>query len=148
MKVSATLKILMGVVLLISGSAANFAQDKNTGAIKGKVRVEKGSAAGVAVILMQNDREVARTTTNKSGDFALSHVAPGTYSVKFRKSGFSVGTIADVAVKAGQTRSLGDHLFLTIDEGSLAFVRGSVFNEARSEERRVGKGGRTEGRRR
>jgi hypothetical protein len=130
MKTSATFRIFLGIVLLIGSAAVNLAQDKNTGAIKGKVRVEKGSAAGVAVILLQNDHEMARTTTSKGGDFTLTHVTPGTYSVKFRRTGLSVGTIADVTVKAGQTRTLGDHLFLTIDEGSLAFVRGSVFNEA------------------
>jgi hypothetical protein len=34
-----------------------------------------------------------------------------------------------VEVKAGKTRSLGDNLVLAIDEGSIAFIRGSVFNE-------------------
>jgi hypothetical protein len=67
--------------------------------------------------------------TDKKGDFLLSRVPPGTYSVKFRKAGLSVGTIDDVSVKAGQTRPLGDRLYLTIDEGSLAFISGSVFSE-------------------
>ena len=115
------------VLLLLSISC--FAQDKTTGAIKGKVRVERGSPSGVAVILLQGDREVSRTLTDKRGDFVLSRVAPGTYSVKFRKAGLSVGTVDDVAVKAGQTRPLGDRLYLTIDEGSIAFIRGSVFTE-------------------
>src|SRR5918993_1488695 len=37
----------------------------------------------------------------------------------------SLGTIKG---KAGKTRSLGDRLILTIDEGSIAFLSGSVFN--------------------
>src|SRR2546423_1224935 len=115
------------VLLLLSLSC--FAQDKTTGAIKGKVRVERGSASGVAVILLQGDREVSRTLTDKRGDFVMSRVAPGTYSVKFRKAGLSVGTVDDVTVRAGQTRPLGDRLYLTIDEGSIAFIRGSVFTE-------------------
>src|SRR5437016_5067965 len=115
------------VLLLLSLSC--FAQDKTTGAIKGKVRVERGSASGVAVILLQGDREVSRTLTDKRGDFVMSRVAPGTYSVKFRKAGLSVGTVDDLTVKAGQTRPLGDRLYLTIDEGSIAFIRGSVFTE-------------------
>ena len=117
------------ICLLLLLSIACFAQDKSTATIKGKVRVEKGSAAGVAVVLLQGEREIARTTTDKRGDFVLSRVAPGTYSVKFRKPGLSVGTISDIAVKARQTRSLGDHLYLTVDEGSIAFIRGSVFSE-------------------
>jgi hypothetical protein len=50
--------------------------------------------------------------------------------VTLRKSGLSVGTIENVEVKAGKTRSLGDNLVLAIDEGSIAFIRGSVFNES------------------
>ena len=115
------------VFLLLSISC--FAQDKSTGVIKGKVRVERGSPSGVAAILIQGDREVSRTLTDKRGDFTISHVVPGTYSVKFRKAGLSVGTVDDVTVKAGQTRPLGDRLYLTIDEGSIAFIRGSVFTE-------------------
>ena len=33
----------------------------------------------------------------------------------------------DIEVKAGKTRSLGDRLILTIDEGSIAFLSGAVF---------------------
>ncbi|HSQ24553.1 MAG TPA: carboxypeptidase-like regulatory domain-containing protein, partial [Pyrinomonadaceae bacterium] len=44
-------------------------------------------------------------------------------------AGLSVGTIDDVSVKAGQTRTLGDRLYLTVDEGSIVFIRGSVFTE-------------------
>lgn len=118
------------VTLLLLFSFACVAQDKTTGAIKGKVRVEKGSAEGVAVILRQGDRDVAQGATNKKGDFVMSHVTPGIYSIKFRKPGLAIGTIDDVEVKAGKTRSLGDHLVLSIDEGSIAFIRGSVFTEA------------------
>jgi len=117
------------VFLLALLSIPCVAQNKTTGAIKGKVRVEKGSPSGVAVILMQGEHEVSQTSTDKKGDFLLARVAPGTYSVKFRKAGLSVGTFDEVTVKAGQTRGLGDRLYLTIDEGSIAFIRGSVFTE-------------------
>ena len=119
---------ILGLLLALL-SIPCLAQDKTTGAIKGKVRVEKGSPSGVAVILMQGDHEVSRTATDRKGDFQLSRIAPGTYSVKFRKAGLAVGTFDEVTVRAGQTRGLGDRLFLTIDEGSIAFIRGSVFTE-------------------
>ncbi len=118
----------IGVLLLFS--LACLAQDKSTGAIKGKVRVEKGSPAGVAVILRQGEREVTRTTTSKNGDFVLAHVTPGVYGVTLRKPGLSVGSIEPVEVIAGKTRTLGDHLVLSVDEGSIAFIRGSVFTES------------------
>src|SRR5438128_1999377 len=117
------------VGLLFVVSFACFAQDKTTGAIKGKVRVEKGSPAGVAVILRQGEREVTRATTDKHGDFQITHIEPGVYAVTLRKPGLSIGTVEPVEVKAGKTRALGDHLVLSVDEGSIAFIRGSVFTE-------------------
>lgn len=103
-------------------------QDKNTAAIKGKVGVEKGSPAGVAVMVMQGEHEVAQTISDKSGNFQIKRVPPGTYSVKFRKAGFAVGTIDNVTLKAKDTRTFKD-LVLTVDEGSIVFIRGSVFTE-------------------
>ena len=115
--------------VLLLFSCVCLAQDKSNATIKGKVRVERGTPAGVAVIVLQGDREVARSTSDKKGDFVVTRVPPGTYSIKFRKAGLAVGTIDDVLVKAGQTRTLGDKLYLTIDEGSLVFIRGSVFSD-------------------
>ncbi|HXM34957.1 MAG TPA: hypothetical protein VN920_07210, partial [Pyrinomonadaceae bacterium] len=47
--------------------AVSFAQDHSVGGLKGKVRVEKGSAAGVSVVVRQGDREVTRVTTSSGG---------------------------------------------------------------------------------
>lgn len=124
------LKFFWLFAVLAVFSTVVVAQEKNTGTIKGKVKVEKGSAANVAVILRQNDREVRRGETDRKGEFTMARVPAGTYGLTFRKPGLAVGSIENVEVRAGKTRSLGDHLFLSIDEGSIAFIRGSVFNEA------------------
>ncbi len=123
------MKTTFATVLLLILSVACQAQDKTTGAIKGKVRVEQGSPSGVAVILIEGDREVTRTATDKKGEFTIGHIVPGVYGVKFRKPGLSVGSIDGLEVKAGKTRALHD-LILGIDEGSIAFLRGSVFTES------------------
>ena len=118
------------VLMLLA--TVSLAQDRSTGTIKGKVKVEVGTPAGVAVIVRQGDREVKTAATDKNGQFE-TRVPPGIYGLTFRKAGLSVGTIENVEVKAGKTRSLGDRLILTIDEGSIAFIRGSVFtHEGRS----------------
>ena len=122
------MKTTFATLLLLIFSVACLAQDK-TGSIKGKVRVEQGSPSGVAVILLAGDREVTRATTDKKGEFTIAHVAPGLYGVKFRKPGLSVGSIDGLEVKAGKTRALHD-LIMGIDEGSIAFLRGSVFTES------------------
>ena len=126
-------KSLFVIAVMLSISSVSLAQDKSLGAIKGKVRVETGTPAGVTVVVRRGETEVTRSATNKDGDFLVSKLTPGTYGLTFRKSGLSVGTIEDVEVKAGKTRSLGDRLVLTIDEGSIAFLSGSVFSaEGRS----------------
>jgi hypothetical protein len=129
-KMNTTRSISTAALLLLLFSFSGLAQDKTTGAIKGKVRVEKGSPAGAAVILRQGDRQVTRTTTDKKGDFQIARIAPGVYGLTVRKPGLAVGSIEGLEVKAGKTRSLGDRLVLSVDEGSIAFVRGSVFNES------------------
>jgi carboxypeptidase family protein len=116
------------LTLSITGLALGQDKDKSLGSIKGKIRVETGSASGVTVVVRRGDTEVARVETQKGGDFSVSRLTPGIYGLTFRKPGLSIGTIEDVEVKAGKTRSLGDRLVLTIDEGSIAFLSGSVFS--------------------
>jgi len=116
---------VLAIVFIVAGISVG--QDKTLGAIKGKVRVETGTPAGVTVLVRRGDKEVTRSTTDKNGEFLVSRLTPGVYGLTFRKTGLSIGTIEDVEVKAGKTRSLGDRLILTIDEGSIAFLSGSVF---------------------
>jgi hypothetical protein len=127
---------LLLAMLLVSAAAAAAAQtNPSTGSIKGKVREGRrnGPAESVEVIASQGEREVARATTNRKGEFLISGLAPGSYGLTFRKPGLSVGRLEAVSVAAGKVRSLPDHLVLTIDEGSIVFVRGSVFTaEGRS----------------
>jgi len=122
---AAFILILLPVLL----GALVSAQDKHTGQVKGKVKVEKGSPEGVSVILRQGEREVMRVSTDRKGNFLIARIPPGFYGLTFRKPGLAIESIEKLEVKAGKTRSLSD-LVLPIDEGSIAFIRGSVFNEA------------------
>ena len=122
-------RLLFASLAALLAAGATMAQDRSTGGIKGKVRVETGAPAGVTVVIRQDQREVNRVVTDKSGSFLVQRLPAGRYGLTFRKPGLSVGTVENVEVKAGKTRSLGDRLILTIDEGSLAFIRGSVFNQ-------------------
>ena len=127
-----TLMTLLALAAVVSFGQGK-SQDKTLGAIKGKVRVETGTPADVTVVVRQGETEVTRVTTQKNGEFQVSRLAPGRYGLTFRKPGLSIGSMEDIEVKAGKTRSLGDRLILTIDEGSIAFLSGAVFNaEGRS----------------
>ncbi|MGI8732082.1 MAG: carboxypeptidase-like regulatory domain-containing protein [Pyrinomonadaceae bacterium] len=120
--------LMLALLAVLALAIVAGAQDRSTGSIKGKVKVETGTAAGVAVVVRKGEREVTRVATDKNGSFIIQSLPPGIYGLTFRKPGLSVGTIESVEVKSGKTRSLGDRLVLTVDEGSIAFIRGSVFS--------------------
>ena len=129
MKSAKAIAVTSAVMLLLVTAVNASGQDKATGGIKGKVKVETGSPLGVSVRVRQGDREVAHGSTDRNGDFTIQGLAPGLYGLTFRKTGLSVGAVEDIEVKAGKVRSLGDRLILSIDEGSIAFLKGSVFDE-------------------
>ena len=118
-----------GTIIGVTMAQKKENKNKSLGEIKGKVRVETGTPDDVTVVVRRGEMEITRLTTNKKGEFLVS-LAPGIYGLTFRKPGLSIGSIEEVEVKAGKTRSLGDRLILTIDEGSIAFLSGSVFNPA------------------
>lgn len=123
--------VLLALSLLLSSGVAPSAgaQTSKPGAIKGKVRGEEGgSVEGVTVTARQGERDVASAQTNRKGEFAITNLPAGAYGLSFRKPGLRVGTMQNVVVEAGKTRSLRDRLYLPVDEGSIAFLRGSVFD--------------------
>lgn len=125
MSLQKTFSVSLSILLL---AVASFGQKQTTGNVKGRVRVDSGATAGgVTVIARQGESEIARAVTNNKGEFEIKGLAPGIYALTFRKPGLSVGTMEKIEVRAGKTRSLSDRLFLPIDEGSIAFIRGSVF---------------------
>jgi hypothetical protein len=121
-------KLMVALALvLLSLTSSVVAQEQATGGFKGKVRTEKGSTvAGVAVIVRQDERELTRVETNRKGEFLITGLKPGAYGLTFRKAGLSTGTLENEQVRAGKVREL-DRLVLSVDESSIAFVRGSVF---------------------
>ena len=126
------LKIISAIFLLsllaLVGVAAQ--KSKTTGSVKGKVKTESGSAEGIRVTARQDEREVASAATDRKGGFEIAGLAPGRYTIMFRKAGLSVAEIKDFEVVAGKSRSLKNDLVLPVDEGALIFVKGSVFDEA------------------
>lgn len=106
------------------------AQQPQTGGVRGRVRVGAGHPEGISVSVRQGEREVRETRTNAKGEFEISGLAPGSYGLTFRKPGVQVGRMT-VEVRAGKVLSLPkDKLFLPVDEGAIAFIRGSVFDAA------------------
>lgn len=123
-------RILLGLALLaacVPASAQRPAQP-TTGGVRGRVRVGAGTPEGVNVAVRQGEREVRETRTNAKGEFEIEGLEPGTYGLTFRKPGVQVGRM-NVEIKAGKVLTLPkDKLVLPVDEGAIAFIRGSVFD--------------------
>ncbi|HLL71176.1 MAG TPA: carboxypeptidase-like regulatory domain-containing protein [Pyrinomonadaceae bacterium] len=123
--------VLLSLLAFGFNAASSAAQkNKTTGGIKGKVKTESGdSAEGVRVTVRQGEREVASASTDRKGQFEINGLVAGRYDITFRKQGLSVAEVKDFEIVAGKPRALGGNVVLPIDEGSLVFVKGSVFTE-------------------
>ena len=121
--------LFFAILFSLSVSLLVFAQDKTTGSVKGTVKNTSGDkVSGVAVEARQEDKTVATSQTNGNGDFTIANLKPGIYRFIFNKAGLSEGVSGEIEVKAGTTLKLS-RLILGIDKGTLALVRGSVFDD-------------------
>ena len=120
--------VLAGALLALAAGAA--AQQPATGGLRGRVKVGVGRPTDISVIVRQGNREVKTARTNAKGEFEVSGLAPGRYGLTFRKPGLQVGRMDNVEVRPGKLVSIKDKLFLPVDEGAIAFIRGSVFDAA------------------
>jgi len=131
-KLLATACASLFALSMFTASAAQKRSKKpepTTGAISGRVKVAPGATpGGVAVTVRRGDEEVARRETNAKGEFEFQGLAPGTYGLTLRKAGLEVGRMEDVEVRAGKTVTLKDRLYLPVDDGAIAHIRGSVFD--------------------
>jgi Carboxypeptidase regulatory-like domain len=118
--------VLLSVVCVLSAVSV-FAQ---SGGIKGKVRNPKGNGVANATITARQDGKDLKTAkSDGKGNFVLEGLKDGKYNVVFEASGFGTGLLNNVEVKKGKMRDLGDRMILSVDQGTLVLIRGSVFNQ-------------------
>lgn len=109
---------------------SSFASAQDTGGLKGKVRTTKGeSIAGVIVTARQKGEDVKSATSDAKGNFTISGLKTGLYNLAFTKSGYGSGVLYNIEVKKKKENDLGDRLILTVDQGTLVLIKGSVFNQ-------------------
>lgn len=125
---------LSALLLLASFADAQKKVQPTTGGVKGKVRVDGStSPEGVRVTLLRGEEVLAHAETDRRGEFEIGDIAAGTYSLRFQKSGLQTAELKPYEIRAGKTGSLGERVFLPLDEGSIAFLKGAVFSaEGRS----------------
>lgn len=122
--------LLLAICLSLFGCASlAVAQDKTTGGVRGTVRMQSNGnkLTGVTVTAVQDEKEIASAKTDGKGDFTLAGLKHGVYTFVFAKTGLSQGTLTNVEVKANTILTL-KRLNMEVDQGSLAVVRGSVFD--------------------
>ena len=107
-----------------------FAFAQETGGVKGKVRTTKGDGiSGVQIIARQKGEDIKSASSDSDGKFVLSGLKPGLYNLVFNKNGYSSGVRYNVEVEKKKINDLGERLTLSIDQGTLILVKGSVFDQ-------------------
>lgn len=98
------------------------------GGVKGKVRNNKGgSIAGATVTARMGGRDVKTVKSDSKGGFTMQGLNEGTYNIVFDADGYATGVKFGVQIKDGNVRDLGDRLILSVDQGTLVIIKGSVF---------------------
>ena len=92
-----------GVVFTVEGDAIQQASltlvPAAPGSLSGKVTDTANNAVpGASVVFTSTDGQIYSTTTDANGNYALSSVAPSTYTGTATKTGFGTGTQTGVAV--------------------------------------------------
>jgi hypothetical protein len=119
------------IFLLLTVYCLPFAANaQETGGVKGKVRSVRGDGiAGATITARQKGEDIKSTKSDSKGNFELSGLEPGLYNFVFEKQGFGAGVKYNVEVKRKKIENLGDRLILSVDQGTLVLIRGSVFNQ-------------------
>ena len=118
------LNIALLLVLLTAASTFAIAQ----GGVKGKVRARNGSAIpNTTITARQEGKDIKSAKSNSKGEFVLSGLQAGVYSLVFDADGFQSGLYQGLEIKNGDTRNLGDRLILMPDQGTQVIINGSVF---------------------
>jgi hypothetical protein len=98
------------------------------GGIKGKVRNNKGNGIGGATVSARlNGKDVKTVTADSKGNFLMEGLKAGTYNISFDADGYAIGVKFGVEIKNGSVRDLGDRLILSVDQGTILVIKGSVF---------------------
>lgn len=106
----------LGLALMLALSAiVSFAQQPGT--LRGTVTDEFGGALVGATVTAVNQTGVEKSTvTNGDGNYVISGLAPGAYTVRAVASGFAVFEAADVEVSAARREPLDIKMSVTIEE--------------------------------
>ncbi|MGI8554965.1 MAG: carboxypeptidase-like regulatory domain-containing protein [Pyrinomonadaceae bacterium] len=117
------------LLIFIFSAVTVFAQQQETGGVKGKIRTINDKAISEATITARQDgKDIKSAKSDDKGNFEIGGLAPGVYNFVFEKSGFGTGIKCNVEIVRKKTRDLGDNLRLSVDAGMQVIIRGVVFD--------------------
>ncbi len=108
------------LMLICSSTFANAIltnEAAGTGVISGRVTKQDGTTAiaGASVKVSQGTTLSATATTDSAGDYTISNLDPGSYSVEASSAGYETKTQTDVAVSNGATTTVNFTLAVPIN---------------------------------
>lgn len=122
---------LVGVVTILSFSIIAISA-QGLGNVKGRVTTPAGKKIqNVKVTARKDGKNLRSTSTDRNGKFRLTGLKAGRYNLVFEKYGYSAGVLYNVLIKQNKTNNIKNkNVYLTVDEGTLVIIKGSVFNQA------------------
>ncbi len=121
-------KFIISSLFLVLSAGLVFAQ--STGGLKGKVRDTKGkSISGVTITVRQKGEDLKSVKSDSKGEFVMEGLKPGIYNVVFERDGYGAGVLYNVEVQKKRVGDLGNRLVMSVDQGTLVIINGSVFNQ-------------------
>lgn len=121
---------LLAVLLLAPGRAQSTTQ---TGALKGRVKEQKGKALEGVIIRAtnaENKEDKRETKSDAKGDFEFVALPAGAYSLSFEKQGYKPFITRKLEIAAGETTKLSRDVELAREDKPYAVIRGAVFHGA------------------
>ena len=103
---------------LLAGVCAAIWAQTNTGSLRGFVYDETGAVIpGVTVRATDENRGVGReTSTSDTGEYVLSYLEPGTYSLSFAADDFAQFSVEGLEVRVGETAAVSPQLAVAASE--------------------------------
>lgn len=100
--------LLAAVVTVIALNAGIFAQNQTTGAISGKIVDPQNAVVPNATVTITNlgTNKVTTVTASEDGEYRVTNMEPGTYSLEATSGNFAPLKVESVIVEVGRETSL------------------------------------------
>lgn len=118
---------VLAVLLL---AQANAQSNPQTGILKGRVKERNGKALEGVIIRAtsaKNEEDKRETKSNDKGDFELTGLPAGQYSISLEKQGFKTFISRKLEIAGGETTKLSSVVELAREGAPYAVIRGAVF---------------------